>query len=114
MAQRLVALERTHKAIVSRGRPLVVRADGGRVAQHEVRHHAPKHDAAVVVEVRPVVGGEVVRLRGVLADGVDERDRGLVQVDVRGPRGLGGCDGAQALVVQRVGYVVVRVEGASC
>ena len=83
MRQGLVRVERVHEAVVSSRRPLVVGADGRRVAQYQVGDHAPEHDAAVVVEVRPVVGGEVVLLRGVLADGVDERERRLVQVDVR-------------------------------
>lgn len=114
MRQGLVRLERTHKAVVSRGGPLVVGADGRRVAQDEVGDHAPEHDAAVVVEVRPVALGEVVHLRGLIADGVDEGERRLVQVDVGGRRRLGRRDGREALVVQGVGRVVLGCEDAPC
>lgn len=114
MRQRLVRLEGAHKAVVSRGGPLVVGADGRRVAQDQVGDHAPEHDAAVVVEVRPVALGEVVRLRGLVADGVDEGERRLVQVDVGGGRRLGRRDGREALVVQRVGRVVLGREDAPC
>lgn len=82
MRQRRIRLKRIHKAVISRRRPLVIRADGRRVAQDQVGDHAPEHDAAVVVEVRVVVGREVVLLRRGVADRVDERERRLVQVDV--------------------------------
>ena len=72
MRKGLVRLERVHVAVVSRGCPLVISADGRRVAQDQVGDHAAEDDAAVVVEVRPVVGGEVVLLRGGVSDGVDE------------------------------------------
>lgn len=84
MRQSRIRLERIHKAIISRGSPLVVGANGRRVPQDQVGHHAPEHDAAVVVEVRVVVGREVVLLRRRVADRVDELEGCLVQVDVRG------------------------------
>lgn len=114
MRQSLVRLKRIYKAVVSRRGPLVISADSRRVAQDQVGDHAPEHDASVVVEVRPVSVGEVVRLRGLLADGVDERERRLVQVDVRGRRRLGRRDGREALVVQGVRGVVLGCEDSSC
>lgn len=114
VCQSLVRIERIHKAVVSRRGPLVIRADSRRVAEDQVRNHAPKDNTAVVVEVRPVVRGEVVLLRGLIADGVDERERRLVQVDIWRRRRLGRGDGSQALVVQRVGCVVLGCEDAPC
>lgn len=93
MRQSRVRVERIHKAVVSRRRPLVIGADSRRVAQDQVRNHAPEDNAAVVVEVRPVVRGEVVLLRGFVADGVHERERRLVQVDIGRRRRLGRRDG---------------------
>lgn len=112
MRQGRVRLEGAHEAVVGRGRPLVISTNSRRVAQDEVGDHAPKDDAAVVVEVRPVPLGEVVRLRGRLPDGVDVGERGLVQVDVGRRRRLGRRDGREALVVQRVGRVVGGCEDA--
>lgn len=93
MRQSLIRLKSINKAVVSRGRPLVIGADGRRVAQDQVGDHAPEHDAAVVVEVRPVVGREVVLLRRGVADRVDEREGRLVQVDVGRRRRLCCGDG---------------------
>lgn len=114
MRQSLVRVERRNKAVIRRGRPLVIRTNDRRVAQDQVRDHAAKDDAAVVVEVRPVVGGEVVHLGRRLADGVDELQRRLIQVNVRRRRRLGRRDGRQPLVVQRVGRVVRGSEDAPC
>lgn len=88
--------------------PLVIH-----LLQQQIRQHATEHDASPVVQMRVVVLIQVVDLGGVLADGVHVVDAGLVEIEVRGGGGFGGGDGGDPLVVQRVGYFVLGIEGAA-
>lgn len=101
------AVNRLPNLIAQRLVRVKVRRQLGLLLQHQVRHKPAKHDAALGVQVRVVVGLEVVRVRLVLADGLHELAAVEVEVDVR-RLGLGGRrDGALALVGEVVRHDAV-------